>query len=53
VADKVADNSNDAIPHETIDDKEVLDWLARLVLISLRKAGAVLTQKLARWSRTE
>jgi hypothetical protein len=40
-ADKVADNSPDANPYETVEDKVVLDWIARLVPISLRKQQEV------------
>ena len=35
-ADKVADNSPEATNFVTVEDKEVLDWLARLGPVSLR-----------------
>jgi hypothetical protein len=47
-ADRVADNSPDAINFVTIEDNEVLDWLARLGPVSLRKRGVVLTRDVSK-----
>ena len=47
-ADRVADNSPDGINYVAVEDKEVLDWLARLGPVSLRMRGVVLTRDISK-----
>ena len=44
----MADNSPDAINYVAVEDKEVLDWLARLGPVSLRMRGVVLTRDISK-----